>query len=178
MIFAGLFTIVLGIGTIMAFIWAGFRRPEYRKIHFTGKTEGTVERLSHITSADITVPLVSYTVDGTKYKVAGPRFAGNTILTLEVGPKQLLSSTCNITPDGELPLVVKAHGDLSAAQQAMNERYPAGKKVEVFYDPANPKKAFVERDAPISKKLASILAGVGGIIVLIGLIVLIAGIMQ
>ena len=92
------------------------------------------------------------------------------------------------TPDGFTrgPLVILIHGftghmeepHIIGAQQAMNERYPVGKKIEVFYDPANPKKAFVERDAPISKKLASILAGVGGIIVLIGLIVLIAGIMQ
>ena len=114
-------------------------------------------------------------VNGTEYKVAGPRFAGVTVKTLESGDSQILRSS-NITAEGELPLVVHAKGDLSAAQAAMEERYPTGCTVPVFYDPRNPKKSFVERDAPISKRFTVIMLCICGLLALTGLVLAFIGI--
>lgn len=176
LILAGTLIIVLGAITTGIIIWLGFRRPEYRRTHFTGHTIGTVERMSNITSNDIRVPLVSYTVDGQTYKVAGPRFAGRTDVFAEVAGRQLLSSSSNITADGELPLVVKTKGGTSSAQAAMKERYPVGKNVDVFYDPNKPKHAFVERDAPLSKTISIILICMGGVLAAFGIAMFAIGI--
>lgn len=174
----GGFIILLGIGIAILLYWLGVKRPEYRKTHFTAETEGIVERMSNIYSCDIQVPLVKYTVDGTDYKVVGPRFSGSTVLTVNAAGAQLLKSDSNITPDGALPLVVKMKGSAAAAQAAMKERYPAGTKVCVFYDPDNPKKAFVERDAPISKTLTYILMGVMAGISVMGIVMAVIGIIM
>lgn len=175
-ILAGILIILLGALTIAIIIWFGFKRPEYRRTHFTGHTIGTVERMSNITSNDIRVPLVSYTVNGQTYKVAGPRFAGRTDVFAEVAGRQLLSSSSNITTDGELPSVVKTKGGISSAQKAVEERYPPGRNVDVFYDPKAPKHAFVERDAPPSKTISVILACIGGVIAAFGIAMFIIGI--
>ena len=171
----GIFLFLFSAGMANLLVWLGFRRPEHRKKNFTEQAHGTVERMSNIYSADIRVPLVRYDVNGTEYKIAGPRFAGRTIMIKEIGGEQAQGSS-NITQEGELPLVVHAKGDLSAAQKAMEERYPAGSTVTVFYDPNNPKKAFVERDAPISKRLTVIMLCLCGALALTGLILVFIGI--
>ena len=176
LIAVGIFLVLLAAGLSNIFIWFGFKRPAKRRQFYTGQAEGTVERMSNIYSSDIRVPLVRYEVNGTEYKVAGPRFAGVTVKTLEIGDSQILRSSSNITAEGELPLVVHAKGDLSAAQAAMEERYPAGCTVPVFYDPRNPKKSFVERDAPISKRFTVIMLCICGLLALTGLVLAFIGI--
>lgn len=175
LLLTGIFIILMGAISTAIMVWFGFRRPEYRKEHFTGRTTGTVERMSNFYSNNIRVPLVSYTVEGQTYKVAGPRFAGSTTVTFNVGHSQLLNSSSNITTDGELPAVVKMKGSRYAAQNAMAARYPVGKTVDVFYDPAAPKHAFVERDAPMPKTVAALLVAVCGVETAMGLVMAIIG---
>ncbi len=79
LLLTGIFIIIIGAITTALMVWFGFKRPKYRKEHFTARTTGTVERMSNFYSNDIRVPLVSYTVEGQTYTVAGPRFAGSTI---------------------------------------------------------------------------------------------------
>lgn len=175
-ILVGILVILIGAVMLAVFVWLGFKRPKYRKEHFTGHTTGTVERMSNIYSCNIRVPLVSYSVEGQTYKVAGPRFAACTTVFADVAGMQVLSTGSNITVDGELPTVVKMKGNAAAAQAAMESRYPVGKSVDVFYDPDKPKKAFVERDAPLSKTLSTILSAVSAAVSVIGLVILIIGI--
>lgn len=52
----------------------------------------------------------------------------------------------------------------------MDERYPAGKQVDVFYDPDRPKRAFVERDNPMPKVLLPVIFGATGLVALGGLV--------
>ena len=175
LLLVGVFIILLGIGMTILLYWLCVKRPEYRKTHFTAETDGTVECMSNIYSCDIQVPLVRYTVNGTNYKVAGPRFAGSTVKTFNVAGAQLLKSDSNITADGELPLVVKMSGSTAAAQAAMKERYPSGTVVRVYYDPDKPKNAFVERDAPVSKTLTYILMGIMTGVTVIGIVMAVIG---
>lgn len=63
LLLTGIF-IIIGAITTALMVWFGFKRPKYRKEHFTARTTGTVERMSNFYSNDIRVPLVSYTVEG------------------------------------------------------------------------------------------------------------------
>lgn len=177
LLLTGIFIIIIGAITTALMVWFGFKRPKYRKEHFTARTTGTVERMSNFYSNDIRVPLVSYTVEGQTYKVAGPRFAGSTMVTFKVGHSQLLTGSSNITTEGELPTVVKMRGSKDAAQSAMTARYPVGKTVDVFYDPDAPKHAFVERDAPMSKTVAALLTAIGGALTAMGVVMAAIGIL-
>lgn len=174
----GLLLLPFAAGLLILMIWLCCLLPKHRREHYTARTVGTVERTSNISSCDIFVPLVRYSVNGQDYTVAGPRFAANRILSADVAGIELLKSTCNITPEGELPIVVKMSGSTAAAQEAMNERYPKGKNVPVFYDPKAPKHAFVERDAPMSKKLSVILIGICGLLTAVSVVMMLAGILS
>ena len=55
-ILVGILVILIGAVMLAVFVWLGFKRPEYRKEHFTGQTMGTVERMSNIYSCNIRVP--------------------------------------------------------------------------------------------------------------------------
>ena len=67
---------------------------------------------------------------------------------------------------------------MEAAQEAMRARYPKGKTVQVFYDPNAPKHAFVERDAPLSRKLSAILVSISGLITLLAFILILIGVLN
>lgn len=175
LIICGLTAVVIGGGMGWLIYYLAFKRPAYRAQHYTAQTTGTVLGQSHITSSGIAVPSVEYTADGVKYKVAGPRFAGYTDKFASINGTAIGGFKCNIQPEGELPLIVHTTNGLEAAQDAVNERYPVGKQVTVFYDPARPQKAFVERDAPFPKKLGVTLSVVCGIVAAAGVIVCILG---
>lgn len=116
----------------------------------TAHTMGLVTGWSHITSNDIQLPKVEYTVDGEPFSIAGPRFAGATMSSLPLGK----GSATNLTVDGPLPDVVHMTRGAEATFRVMAERYPAGKEVDVYYDPKNPKRAYVERCAKTPKALS------------------------
>ena len=42
-ILVGILVILIGAVMLAVFVWLGFKRPKYRKEHFTGHTTGTVE---------------------------------------------------------------------------------------------------------------------------------------
>lgn len=80
---------------------------------------------------------------GYEYTVDGRRFSGDRISLAEIIPESDIESTL--------------------------DRYPVGKQVTVYYDPANPKKAVLERDLPVDfgKGLAGVFAFLGGGAVLV-----------
>lgn len=178
-----IFFLISGILAILAIIVLiiGFiiynRNKNYSK-KCTSKTKGKVVGWSNVSSNDIRLKKFEYVVDGKKYYVNGPKFVGSTIiratigagtsfkkgdLKVGVGTKNysLLNSSTNLTVDGELPLYVKMVGDRGVAYQVIDERYPEGKEVDIYYCPDAPKKAFVERFA---KMPAIISIGIPGII--------------
>lgn len=110
----------------------------------TGKTTGTVIGASHVYSNDIPLPKVEYVVGDDVYCIAGPKFAASTVRTYGIGGK----SKTNLTVDGDLPATVHMAGDMRETVNVMAQRYPAGKEVDVYYDPKKPKRAYVERYAP------------------------------
>ena len=133
--------------------------------------------MSNFYSNNIRVPLVSYTVEGQTYKVAGPRFAEqHNCVTFNVGlVLNLLSNRLQHHHRRRASGSSKNERRQCAAQNAMAARYPVGKTVDVFYDPAAPKHAFVERDAPMPKTVATLLVAVCGAETAMGLVMAIIG---
>ncbi len=175
-----LVSVLAGAAFILAalpcFIVAGAVTGHFRKLE-TRCTEcvtGTVVGMSHISSNGIRLPKVEYTVNGVKYTTAGPKFSGSVNFYIEAFGKRQGTASSNLSTEGELPQVVKTTKDQSAAQQIMRERYPAGKQVDVFYDPEKPKRCYVERYA-VPPKVWSIYmpTGLGIIFTLVALILLI-----
>lgn len=80
---------------------------------------------------------------GYEYVVDGKRFSGNRISLAEIIPESDIESTL--------------------------DRYPVGAEVTVYYDPADPRKAVLERDLPVDfgKGLAGAFAFFGGGAVLV-----------
>ena len=167
---AGALVLFLGIGFIVLFNYLYIQKPRYRSEHYTATVTGTVKGRSNFISNDIFVPLVEYEVNGQTYKVAGPRFAGIVSKSIDIAGMEIAKEKSNIPLTGELPLVVHTSGGISAAQAAMDERYPTGKQVTVYYDPDCPKNAFVERDAPVSRSLTSVLIGISAAIAVLGIV--------
>ena len=148
----------------------GIRKQKACTAHVTG----TVVGMSNFSSNGIRLPKVEYTVNGVKYTTAGPKFSGSVNFYIEAFGKRQGTASSNLSTEGELPQVVKTTKDQSSAQQIMRERYPAGKQVDVFYDPEKPKRCYVERYA-VPPKVWSIYmpTGLGIIFTLVALILLI-----
>ena len=164
------------LAALPCYIVAGAVTSHFKKLEMLCKacTAGTVVGKSHISSNGITLPKVEYRVNGELYTTAGPKFAGSVNTYVSVGNRRLGTASSNLTTDEPLPDVVKTNVDRSAAQQMMWERYPVGKVVNVFYDPAKPKRAYVERLARVSPFFTFWMpAGIGALMTLTGLILLI-----
>ncbi|MBR3446944.1 MAG: DUF3592 domain-containing protein [Oscillospiraceae bacterium] len=178
MILIGIIVLPVAVGLTALMYWLCFYRPAYRAEHYTAETTGTVEKISGFTSCDIRVPMVRYSVGEMEYTAYGPNFSGSKYISAEVGSIQLAGYSCNITPDGELPLIVEIRGSKAAAQEAMNARYPEGKTVPVFYDPDSPKDAFVERDAPIPRTVGIMLVTIPSVMTAACIILILIGILK
>lgn len=172
LIIVGLSLTVFGAGFTALAYYLGFRRPKYRREHITHHTTGRVVRMSYLVSSNVRVPLVEYEVEGARYTISGPRFSGYSPFPSSgaLGPNR-----SNIPLQGPLPLVVHSAGNSLSAQRDMAARYPAGRLVDVFYDPDKPECAFVERDAPIPSWAAAILLAGPLFILITGIALLLAG---
>lgn len=164
--------ILLGAACLLVAYLVGYRAAQKPKI-CTSQTVGRVTGRSSVTYDDFHLPVVTYTVDGTDYTVTGPRFGGVTTVTASITAPgvtidQLIKSGTNLTVDGELPRYIHQKGDGKATEEVLEARYPVGKEVPVFYDPAKPKRAFVERYAPLPQLFSLWMPAVLGILCIAG----------
>lgn len=115
--------LVSGIGLTVK---GGYDAYSALRSYFWESTEGrivssTVTRLKHPREAASYYADIKY-----EYEVAGETFLGDRVFWGEYGT-----------------------GSLDPMQEIV-DRYPVGKKVTVYYDPANPKKAVLERGARLA----------------------------
>lgn len=166
----GFILIIFGAAAIAVTYYFSFVRPKKRREQITAHTTGRVLRMSNFYSNEVRIPLVEYEAEGKTYRICGPRFAGHSTLPPERGNMNIGANNSNIPPLGELPLIVRSAGRAYNAEKDMAIRYPVGKAVDVFYDPDEPKRAFVEREAPLPVWAAGIVIGGESIIILLGII--------
>lgn len=131
---------------LFALVWVLYVRKRRRGAQCNACTSGVVVGPSAIHYAGHHIPLVSYEVDGRTYRVAGPKFEGGTST-----PSSVFNVTDRERPPARLiaPPVTTTGAHLSNeilyARSPLSRLYPVGCSLPVWYDPHNPKVAYVLR---------------------------------
>ena len=142
-----------GIALIIIWYFAYHKKKNMNKT-CSKCTIGNVIRYS--SNGKISLPVVKYHVDGKNYKVVGPKFYGYVNVTIP-SVKQGFESevTSNLTTRENLPDTIKvcARSNVFASKTAnpLAALYPVGSDAPVYYDPSNPKRAYVQRFLAPSK---------------------------
>lgn len=140
-----IFGVFLTLGGILLIVLAFKFLYKYliQEKRCTSKTEGIIKRYSFVSNGGLHLPIVYYEVDGKEYKVKGPEY------------KWIIEKTVS-TPFSENKTDYKEHNQNITISRSMNsfagisknpirEMYPINSKIDVFYDPNNPKLAYVLR---------------------------------
>lgn len=103
-----------------------------------------------IYSSVLRYPIVKFTAeDGNEYKVKGPEYRMHSRVTV-AGPF-VKHNGFNVKENDEKQTIMITSGNLSGeveyryGENPLAKRYPIGTQLEVFYDPAAPKKGYVKR---------------------------------
>lgn len=143
--------ILIIIGIVCAIISIYLRTRQDDAKFCTEHVEGTVVGGGHINYGNNFVPRCSYAVDGVTYEVDGPLFESGTTLP---------GMPCNCTSRANLPTKFKGpqiaepplnmqSNDSWYQESALYPLYPVGSPVDIYYEPGNPKHAYVQR--PVRK---------------------------
>lgn len=136
--------------------------------HCTAKTTGKIVGYTIGGRADgkVRLPRVEYQVDGQNYKITGPEYKNYIVKSKH--SSRLKNTEINYTIDPYAQVFRYQYQSSSFIQiqaNPMTEMFPMDSIIDVYYDPSNPKLAYVLRYADL-KWLFYLLAG-GGIFILI-----------
>ena len=141
----------LGFAVFTYFMFDYFILSNYRNAkRCTQKTEGVIIRYSYALYNGISLPVVEYTADGNQYKVVGPKFRSAISNTISTPLGSIVSDVkMDNFEDGEIPQVLRykiyRNSFISLTKSPLEEHFPVGSKVAVYYDPKKPKYSFVAR---------------------------------
>ena len=141
----------LGFAVFTYFMFDYFILSNYRNTkRCTQKTEGVIIRYSYALYNGISLPVVEYTADGNQYKVVGPKFRSAISNTISTPLGSIVSDVkMDNFEDGEIPQVLRykiyRNSFISLTKSPLEEHFPVGSKVAVYYDPKKPKHSYVER---------------------------------
>lgn len=175
-LFWGLFTLLFSISCwVCAYIF-GFRKLK-KEERCNARTVGEVIRYSVINYSGIHIPLVEYLVNGKKYKVAGPRFLSGSVTTVSTPFENIHAQfETNLSTRDHLPkkLKVRIHknSSMSLHKSPLNDLYPVGSSVDVYYNPEKPKEAFVQRFEGVSMWLMVMLVCFAVLLTAVGMVIL------
>lgn len=160
---------------ICFYIW-GIRKLK-RGRRCSNHTIGIVRGTSAVQYAGVRIPVVEYKVNGRIYKVSGPKFRSSSFVSVTT---PFASSTgqmeTNLTTRENLPLHLKVrmkkNSFVSVEQSPLFRLYPIGSEADVYYNPAKPKEAFVQRYEGASMWLMVLLGSLALILTVVGLMML------
>ena len=141
----------LGFAVFTYFMFDIFIFSNYRNAkRCTERTEGVIIRYSYALYNGISLPVVEYAVDGNQYKVVGPKFLSAISNTISTPLGSIVSDVkMDNFEDGEIPQVLRykiyRNSFISLTKSPLEEHFPVGSKVAVYYDPKKPKYSYVER---------------------------------
>ena len=141
----------LGFAAFTYFMFDIFIFSNYRNAkRCTERTEGVIIRYSYALYNGISLPVVEYTADGNQYKVVGPRFRSAISNTISTPLGSIVSDVkMDNFEDGEIPQVLRykiyRNSFISLTKSPLEEHFPVGSKVAVYYEPNKPKYSFVAR---------------------------------
>ena len=137
----------LGFAAFTYFMFDIFIFSNYRNAkRCTERTEGVIIRYSYALYNGISLPVVEYTVDGNLYKVVGPKFRSAISNTISTPLGSIVSDVkMDNFEDGEIPQVLRykiyRNSFISLTKSPLEEYFPVGSKVAVYYDPKKPKQS-------------------------------------
>lgn len=142
---------MLGFAAFTYFMFDFFILSNYRNAkRCTEKTEGVIIRYSYALYNGISLPVVEYIVNGKQYKVLGPKFLYAISNTISSPVGSIVSDVkMDNFEDGEIPQVLRykiyRNSFISLTKSPLEEYFPVGSRVAVYYDPKKPKHSYVKR---------------------------------
>lgn len=142
------FGILLSIGSFVLIFLAFFLAYKYlvQEKKCTEKTKGKVVKYTLTSKGEsgIFLPIFKYVVDGKEYKVKGPEY--KSYITISVS-SPLSENNQEFYEDEKQRFVLKrtSNSVVSIHQNPMAKLYPIGSEEDIFYNPQNPKLAYVKR---------------------------------
>lgn len=175
-LFWGFYILAFAIAILLVWYFFYYRKSKYKE-KCTSKTIGTVIRYSYVQYNGINLPVVKYEVNGITYKVVGPKFKA--IITKQSSSpfhKGISEYHTNIDKTSNLPeilkLSIKTNSFVQYQKSPLLELYPVGGSANVYYNPKNPKMAYVERCIQPSKILYILILIVGLILLALGVYII------
>lgn len=142
---------MLGFAAFTYFMFDFFIFSNYRNAkRCTQKIEGVIIRYSYALYNGISLPVVEYTADGNQYKAVGPKFRSAISNTISTPLGSIVSDVkMDNFEDGEIPQVLRykiyRNSFIFLTKSPLEENFPVGSKVAVYYDSKKPKYSYVER---------------------------------
>ena len=141
-----IFGLMLSVGAIVLFILAYTLSYKYliQENRCTAKVKGIIKRYTFASRGNgFFLPVVHYWVNSREYKVTGPEYTLYKTVTVR-----------NSSPEDETELDAESqvltvrktvHSSFAAYRNPINILYPLSSEIDVYYDPDNPKLAYVLR---------------------------------
>ena len=151
MIIKIIFGSFLTIGSLVLFLLAFklFYKYLIQEKRCTSKTKGIVKGYTLGSrggeNSGVFLPVIRYSINGKEYKVIGPEYKSYLIRTSS--SPLTTESDMEFSEDEKQRLLVKynVNSIISIHKNPMEKLYPKDSEVDVFYDPNNPKLAYVLR---------------------------------
>ena len=140
------FGILLSIGTIVLFTLAYKQSYKYfiQEKRCSAKTKGIVKKYTLASRGDgIFLPVVFYTVNGKEYKVVGPEYKRYNIITKK---SPFSKNEMEFEEKNQIFTIKRTvNSACGIYRNPMKILYPLYSEIDVYYDPNNPKLAYVLR---------------------------------
>ena len=135
-----------------------------RQKHMTARTTGHVIRYSYLGNGNV-APVAAYTVDGKEYKVRR-KFRSIVTKSVTTSPVPTVRDSGAYVTDKDV--LVLHTGNVTDLEAMMQELWPIGKPVTVFYDPEKPKRARMEKLQHLPCVVSVIYFWLGGALAVLG----------
>lgn len=147
-----IFGIGLTLGIIILLLIAFFLYYKYLIMDkkCNKKTNGIVKRYTFATrggeNSSIFLPVVHYIVDNKEYKVVGPEYRGYKIInkTSPLSDNKVIE--CKEDEKGYLIIERTNNSFINFSKNPIEDLYPIGTELDVYYSETNPKVSFVLRN--------------------------------
>ena len=158
----GIFLSVFGLVLIfLAFLL--FYKYLVQEKRCISKVKGIIKRYSIAEYGGVHLPIVYYMVDGKEYKVKGTEYKW--IIT-KTKSSPTSKNKVDYEVDGQSLIInCEVNSIVSVYKNPLYDMYPLNSEIDVFYDPNNPKLAYVLRYC--DKKFCFWLMFISGIVILI-----------
>lgn len=164
-IFWGLYTLAFAVAALLVWYFLYYRKKNYTEL-CSIKTTGTIIRYSAVQYNDVSLPVAEYTANGHTYTVVGPKFSATVTKSFSSPFHRAKTDVAsNLTTRENLPNVLKLNlknnSVAGLTESPLLELYPIGSEVDVFYNPAKPKMAYVQRFVRPHKGLYTVILLIG-----------------